>query len=550
MKKALQAAQADLQSALNSASDPQQKFQAAFVRAAVDVANHVATKASRHEDRLLRSYATALKHAWRDDSTGKRLARHLPAAYFTLRSFIAVVAATSPAARSARTRCGRSLRAIAEQLGAAAADRIDMEVESSLAARHVPLLQVNARGLPHLQMAWRYVGAVLLPPAAKVAAVPRAPAVKKLRRPSAHSAPPVFREAPAAAPAPAGATAAAEAQPDERWNLPRSYEVWFGTNRAPVDTADVSKGFSNERDPGGVVHHGTCSVYIPRAHQLGSTGTAFWKRWLKLKFTDDHLRLQKVRSFGSSDDFLAALRTEISGIAAEDERSVLVYIHGYNTSFEQAALRAAQIGFDLKVPTTAFYSWPSKAAVAGYPADIARVEASEPQIADFLTSLAARAGATRVHVIAHSMGNRGFARAIARILSRASADSGIRFGQIILAAPDLDVDLFKQLAAAYPSISDRTTMYVSARDRALGMSSWLQDSHRAGFTPPVTVLDGIDTVEVTDIDLTMLGHGYFAEARAVLSDIKDLLDGSKPPEKRLAIASKVDGTARFWVIRA
>lgn len=545
MKKALQAAEAASQSALNRASNPQQKFLAAFVRAAIHVANHVAAKAARHDDRLLKSYAAVLKSAWREKSGGKNLARHLPPAYFTLRSFIAVVAATSPAARSARTRCTKSLRAIAEHLGTAAAERIDMEVESNLNARQVPLLAVNARGIPHLQMAWKYVGAVLLPP---TAAVHKDSAMAA--EPAARSAPPVFREVPAAAASPAPSVAATNVQPDERWNLPRSYEVWFGTNRAPVDTTDASKGFSNERDPAGVVHYGTCSVYIPRAHQLGSIGTAFWKRWLKLKFTDDQLRLQKILSYSSGDDFLTALRTEIASLSGEDERAVLVYIHGYNTSFEQAALRAAQIGFDLKIPTTAFYSWPSKAAVAGYPADIARVEASEPQIADFLTSLAARAGASRVHVIAHSMGNRGFARAIARILSRASADAGIRFGQIILAAPDLDVDLFKQLAAAYPTISDRTTMYVSARDRALEMSSWLQDSNRAGFTPPVTVLDGIDTVEVTNIDLTMLGHGYFAEARAVLSDIKDLLDGSKPPEKRLAIFSKVDGNARFWVIRA
>jgi esterase/lipase superfamily enzyme len=148
------------------------------------------------------------------------------------------------------------------------------------------------------------------------------------------------------------------------------------------------------------------------------------------------------------------------------------------------------------------------------------------------------------------MGNRGFARAVSRITSFAAAISDVRFGQIILAAPDLDVDLFRQLAIAYPKISDRTTMYVSAKDKALAMSSWLQDSDRAGFTPPVTVLDGIDTVEVTNIDLTLLGHGYFAEAEAVLYDIKELLDASKPPDKRARIESKSELGVKFWVIRA
>jgi esterase/lipase superfamily enzyme len=190
------------------------------------------------------------------------------------------------------------------------------------------------------------------------------------------------------------------------------------------------------------------------------------------------------------------------------------------------------------------------AEVEGYPADIARVEASEKQIAEFLTAVANGAGAHRVHVIAHSMGNRGFARAVARITSHAAASARVRFGQIILAAPDLDVDLFKQLAMAYPLISERTTMYVSARDKAPALSRWLQDSDRAGFTPPVTVIDGIDTVEVTHIDLTLLGHRYFAEAEPVLYDIKELIDDDTPPDRRLRIEPRVQGGVRFWSIRA
>jgi len=93
-------------------------------------------------------------------------------------------------------------------------------------------------------------------------------------------------------------------------------------------------------------------------------------------------------------------------------------------------------------------------------------------------------------------------------------------------------------------------MYVSARDKALGMSSFLQDSIRAGFTPPVTVLDGIDTVEVTNIDLTVLGHGYFAEAQPVLYDIKELIDNNRPPQRRLRVDAHAEGGANYWVIRA
>ncbi len=127
--------------------------------------------------------------------------------------------------------------------------------------------------------------------------------------------------------------------------------------------------------------------------------------------------------------------------------------------------------------------------------------------------------------------------------------SGVRFGQIILAAPDIEVSLFRDLAAVYPKISSRTTMYVSARDRALQMSKFLQDPDRAGFTPPITVVPNIDTVEVTDIDLTVLGHGYYAEAAPVLHDMTEVLTHNSPPERRTRIRrAGASGQALYWMI--
>src|SRR5207247_3907751 len=117
--------------------------------------------------------------------------------------------------------------------------------------------------------------------------------------------------------------------------------------------------------------------------------------------------------------------------------------------------------------------WPSKASTEEYFADVERIGESEADIAEFLTSLATRLGGATVHIIAHSMGNRGLARAIQRITAAASRDAGVRFGQIILAAPDVSVGLFHDLARLYPALSQRTTMYVSALDRALGLSQGL-----------------------------------------------------------------------------
>src|SRR5262249_18302322 len=149
-----------------------------------------------------------------------------------------------------------------------------------------------------------------------------------------------------------------------------------------------------------------------------------------------------------------------------------------------------------------------------YEADSESIQISERYIAEFLTRLAKDTNAYRVHIIAHSMGNRGLLQAIQRISQQAESRGSIKFGQLFLAAPDINTELFKEVAHLYPQISERTTLYVSSRDKALGMSHWIHGFDRIGFTPPITVIEGIDTVEVQNIDLTMLGHGYFAEAAA------------------------------------
>jgi esterase/lipase superfamily enzyme len=107
----------------------------------------------------------------------------------------------------------------------------------------------------------------------------------------------------------------------------------------------------------------------------------------------------------------------------EGERSALVFIYGFNVTFQEAAIRAAQIGFDLKVRgIVGLFSWPSKGRLGplDYTADEAGIEASETHISDFLIGFAEKAQAERVHVIAHSMGNRGLLRAVQQIVETAA----------------------------------------------------------------------------------------------------------------------------------
>jgi esterase/lipase superfamily enzyme len=157
-----------------------------------------------------------------------------------------------------------------------------------------------------------------------------------------------------------------------------------------------------------------------------------------------------------------------------------------------------------------------------------------------------------VHLIAHSMGNRGLIRALQRITTIAHRELGVRFGQIVLAAPDIDGDLFRGLISVFHDISERTTLYVSRNDRAIAASKWLHSYDRIGLSPPVAVFEGIDTIEVPKFNVfDLLGHGYFAEAEALLSDLYHLIrhDAHPKDRQRLLQAMTSDGSS-YWVMES
>jgi esterase/lipase superfamily enzyme len=363
--------------------------------------------------------------------------------------------------------------------------------------------------------------------------------------------PPTFRPIPKMEDSRAGA-AAEQAKPQTKMVSATGpggtplFTIWYGTNRQPADASDHSKGYSGSR--ASTVSYGTCQVAVPRSHKFGSVGSPWWKRWLTLD--DDRLRLTAIAALAEAQ-FWNSVRASISGHEPAD-RVALIFLHGFNVSFEEAAIRAAQIGFDLKVPgLTGFFSWPSKGNVAQYPEDEATIEASEAAITDFLVRFATDSGAQRVHLIAHSMGNRGLLRAMQRIQANAAHAGAVKFGQIFLAAPDLDVDLFRSLAAVYPQFSERTTLYASPGDKAVGLSQWLHGAPRAGFTPPITVVNGIDTVEVPDFNLDALGHSYFSQAAGVLHDMFDLIRHNEAPDNRQRTERhQTPEGAFFWKIIA
>ena len=168
--------------------------------------------------------------------------------------------------------------------------------------------------------------------------------------------------------------------------------------------------------------------------------------------------------------FYARLR---AAVRADSQKAALVFVHGYNVSFSDAALRTAQIAADVGFPGPAIQLLLLRGELVGYVADQANARNSARYLARFLHDVATRTSATHIHVIAHSMGSEVVSRA-AELLDRDGFDPAVRFDQIVLAAPDIDRRVFADdILPRLARHARGVTVYASSADRALQASKAL-----------------------------------------------------------------------------
>ncbi len=109
---------------------------------------------------------------------------------------------------------------------------------------------------------------------------------------------------------------------------------------------------------------------------------------------------------------------------------------------------------------------------------------------------------------------------------------------MVLAAPDVATSDFEKI---YPDCCSTTqgikTLYVSRKDRALEISSEIHDDFRLGLLPSDRVFQGLDTVDVSQVDTSYLGHGYVSSCRPVLYDLHLILLENKPAIERTDLVS-------------
>jgi len=193
-----------------------------------------------------------------------------------------------------------------------------------------------------------------------------------------------------------------------------------------------------------------------------------------------------------------------------------------------------------------FYSWPSYGKLADYTRDENNVIWSAPHFQRFVGLLAQHSGAQRIHIIAHSMGN----RAVCDALKALSNDPATQFklNHLILAAADIDADTFRELAANLQKISGRVTLYESSRDKALMASKKIHGNPRAG--EPLLVVSGLDTIDASAIDTDFLGHSYFSDNWPLLADIHSILRSDELPGVRFGLMEMDCPDGKYYAFRA
>jgi esterase/lipase superfamily enzyme len=120
-----------------------------------------------------------------------------------------------------------------------------------------------------------------------------------------------------------------------------------------------------------------------------------------------------------------------------------------------------------------------------------------------------------------------------------------------LTAPDVDADIFRLQAQAVKTIGERTTLYASANDEALALSKRFQGYQRAGdVRPDIVIVPGVDSIDVSAVDSSFLGHSYYGDNTSVISDIARLLRTGWPPERRCGLQSVANTLASYWTFVA
>ncbi len=231
-------------------------------------------------------------------------------------------------------------------------------------------------------------------------------------------------------------------------------------------------------------------------------------------------------------------------------RRVLIFVHGYNTRFEEAVYRFAQIVHDARVDVApVLFTWPSGGNLTDYVYDRDSALYSRDALEAVLQALVNDSSVNSITILAHSMGNYLVMESLRQMAIR---DRGLspKIRDVMMAAPDIDIDVFRRQIAEIDAGPRPAyfTLFVSRDDRALGISSFLaRDSTRLGALDPTaepyrSILEKgrVQVVDLTKVNSTdFTNHSKFASGEVVGAIGERLAEGQTLNEAKSGLVESL-----------
>lgn len=312
-------------------------------------------------------------------------------------------------------------------------------------------------------------------------------------------------------------------------NDARTLKILYATTREQI-VRDNWIAYGNNRAK---LSYGAIEVQIPETHKFGAVADKSWSFQNLFQFQrqpNGEFQLKTVSRLGEEE----FRRTIDDG----NDTTALIFVHGFNNTFEGAAFRFAQLIWDSQyagIPV--MYAWPSLGSPLAYSQDNENSRYAALGFHELIETLR-KTKVTTINVIAHSMGS----QVVISGLNEFGSWSGNRpVNELIFAAPDFDRGTFENIAPIMEQVVSGITLYASRNDKALIMSKRHWRYPRAGdASAPLgpLVAAGMDTIDVSSIgdDVFGLNHSTYAYQMPLLNDIAVILNsGLRPPSKRSPI---------------
>ena len=324
-------------------------------------------------------------------------------------------------------------------------------------------------------------------------------------------------------------------------------EVHYATNRLIQSPGQLE----NITDDRGSLTYGASLISVPKHnYQTADAKLAFVLGPVGInRNPSKNIFLHDVSSLNPKEFFSELRQTDKS-----NPKKAILYVHGYNITFENAIRISAQLKHDIGYEGLAVvFSWPSRGNFAQYTVDEANVEWSKIDFINVVKDMCDQTQIETLNVVAHSMGSRLVTASLISLLNDSPSYREC-LGELVLASPDIDADFFKRdIIPRLTSFKLPITLYSSSKDVALKASKTIHGKYpRAGESgKAITVVEGVETIDTSEVSDSMFGHSDYAETEVLIQDLTLLLnDGLRAKDRpKLVLTPYNDTNLSYWVLR-